>query len=161
MDKIFSLKKDCEPCEKRIIFCGDKAYHEYFFKKGHGIDCFCRLNLTADNLDKLYQIAKLNRKITKEYEKDGMSKQLNSYMAEQERLYEEFYNEFYNPYGLDYEYMDEWENIGFVFGDYDYSYELVHYKDGWGIACRISYYQDDDEPYVEMDSADIIDNECH
>ncbi|MCR5238104.1 MAG: hypothetical protein K6E34_12985 [Lachnospiraceae bacterium] len=146
MSKMISLKRDKEPKKPVLCLGGTEMQWEYFFENGHGIDCFHRLNISADALKVLYRIARIQNKA-----KTADSNDIERAFKKEEKLWEEFHRMINNPYRLDIEREDDSKNITYVLYDYDYEYELVHYREGWGVSCRLSFYSDSNQPYVEMD----------
>ncbi len=151
MSKIISLKEDKEPKKTMVYVGGPDAHHAYFFKNGHGIDCFHRLNIPANALKVLYRIAKLHSKA-----KAADTDDIERISEEEDRLWKEYQKMVNDPYGLDIERTDEFKNIAFILYDYDYEYDLVHHKDGWSVCCRLSFYKDLKQPYVDMDEPDAF-----
>ncbi len=149
MSKTISLKEDKMPKRTRLYIGGPETHLEYFFEKGHGIDCFHRLNIPEKALNVLYKIAEIQDK-----EKAADSDDIDEIIEEETKLWEEYHGIIYDPYKLDIERADNYINIAFILHDYDYEYELVNYKDGWGISCRLSFHKDSLQPYVDMDEPD-------
>ena len=137
-----SLKKD------RYSYMKDD--NAYWFANGSGIDCFHRLRLTKKSLELLLKIGRLER----------------SYgdVSDTYALWTKFREQFNNPYKLDVAFVpsDCVPNyIKFCFYDYDYCYYLEWHVEvciengnqgAWRIVCTKSFYEDSEEPEVEIDT---------
>ena len=152
-------KKDDESFAK--IYCIDDfgSHTEYLFDKCSGIDCFHRLKLSTNDLNLLYKIGKMQNK-SKKYIDENIDETWTEIEAttydglldKEKLLWDELYRSFENPFDLEIERNYDFSNISFCFSDEDYMYDVTHYKNGWRVSCRIAFYQQMDEPYVDMDS---------
>lgn len=148
-----SLKKDKYPCMK-----DDDTY---WYADGSGIDCFHRLRLTKKSLELLHKIGRFEIRAELPSTPENIAAD-NSAIAC--TLWKAFREQFNNPYRLDVEFIESDcvpYRLAFCFWDYDYCYYLEYHVDvciesgnqgAWSIVCTKSYYADEEEPEVEMDT---------
>ena len=144
--KMLGSTTDNPVCNYDKIRVGNGVEYYYSAKNPcpRDIECFYRLKLPIRTLITLKRLANTHRRLR-------LHDDIRIW-AQEQRLWEQFYKEFDNPYDLDVEIDDERKNPTFVFYDYDFTYELVFYKSGIGISCRRSFYGDESEEPVRMDS---------